>query len=166
MEKELNVIKFAMSMELEGESFYSNYSKSVKNPGAKDLFEQLTKMEEAHYKYLKAQYDNLSNGKQVDKPVSDFESPELFNKRMEQQGTASSSFETSTSDITLLRMAYLIENDFMDFYKKAAENVDDAGVKNLFLSLAEWEKGHREALEKQYKEIFESNWYNMGFYPF
>ncbi|MDI6601022.1 MAG: ferritin family protein [Thermoanaerobacteraceae bacterium] len=166
MKKELNVLNFAMNMELEGQSFYGNYSKSVKNPKARDLFESLTKMEEAHYNYLKAQYDNLSNGKSIEEPEGGFESPELFNKRMEQQNIPTTSFETSTSDITLLRMAYLIEDDFMNFYKKAAENVDDLGVKNMFSGLAEWEKGHREALEKQYKEMFEANWYNMGFYPF
>lgn len=166
MEKELNVLSFAMNMELEGQSFYDNYSKSVKNPSAKQLFEDLSKMETAHYIYLKSQYDNLSNGKTIEKPEEDLGSPEIFNKRMEQQNVQTSAFETSTSDITLLRMAYLIEDDFMNFYKKASENVEDAGVREMLLNLANWENGHRTVLEKQYKEMFESNWYNMGFYPF
>ena len=164
MEKELKILKFAMSMELDGHSFYDNYSKSVQNPTAKQLFEGLSKMETAHYEYLKSQYNNLSKGKSIAKPDRDLGNPEIFNKRVEKQQT--SSFETKTSDITLLRMAYLIEDDFMNFYKKAADNADDEGVKKLLTNLAEWEKGHREILEKQYKSMFESNWNDMGFYPF
>ncbi len=166
MEKELNVLNFAMGMELEGQSFYDNYSKSVKNPTAKQLFEDLSKMETAHYEYLKSQFENISKGKPAEKPERDLGTPEIFNKRAEQQDVKSASFETSTSDISLLRMAYLIEDDFMNFYKKAADNVDDNGVREMLLSLADWESGHRAALKKQYTAMFESNWNNMGFYPF
>ena len=157
MEKELKILKFAMSMELDGHSFYDNYAKNVQNPTTKQLFEGLSKMETAHYEYLKSQYDNLSNGKPIEKPDRNLGNPEIFNKNAAKEGNPS--FETKASDITLLRMAYLIEEDFMKFYKKAADNVDDEAVKNLLTNLSEWEKGHREMLGKQ----FESSWEKMGF---
>ncbi len=49
-------------------------------------------------------------------------------------------------------MAYLIEEDFMNFYNQAAERVEDEELKKILKHLAEWEKNHRDMIYKLYQK--------------
>jgi rubrerythrin len=56
--------------------------------------------------------------------------------------------ESMVPDLTVLRMAYLIERDFAEFYETAAQKVEGEASKALTI-LARWERGH----EKLFKDI-------------
>ena len=56
-----------------------------------------------------------------------------------------------TGELSALRIAYLIEHDAVNFYTRAAERMDDPIVKELFQTLAEWEREHRRVLEEAYR---------------
>ncbi len=61
------------------------------------------------------------------------------------------------SDVSVMRMAYLIETDFWYFYDKAAKAVDEPEVKKLLTDLAEWEKQHSDMFYKKYLELLDKN---------
>jgi rubrerythrin len=67
----------------------------------------------------------------------------------------------NTTDINeLIDFAITLEHAAYDFYKSAAEKVDNPGVKDLFLELAQDENGHANLLEmyrdnKAIGELFE-----------
>lgn len=46
-------------------------------------------------------------------------------------------------------MAYLIENDFANFYEKALEKSKNEQEKTLLETLAKWEHTHRELFYKE-----------------
>jgi len=69
-------------------------------------------------------------------------------------------------DLSVLRMAYLIEKDFVEFYAKAAEHEENPEVKKVLNLLSTWEEGHRKLIEKQMETIMERNNLDLGFYPF
>jgi hypothetical protein len=70
------------------------------------------------------------------------------------------------SDLSALRMAYLIEKGAVDFYSRAARNAADPGGQRMFADLAKMEQQHLDLLEGEYiylKGEFQSA---MGFSPF
>jgi len=71
-----------------------------------------------------------------------------------------------TSDLSALRMAYLLERDAVEFYARAAAQTNDAEGKKMYRALVEMENTHQTALETEYKLISEQFQSFMGFAPF
>ena len=58
--------------------------------------------------------------------------------------------EAMVPDLPVLRMAYLIEHDFVEFYENAASQTTGE-AKQVFLMLSQWERRH----ERLFKEFFD-----------
>ena len=71
-----------------------------------------------------------------------------------------------TSDLSALRMAYLIEKDAVDFYRRAAEQTDDPNGQRMFLDLVKMEQAHLDLLEGEYNFLQGQFQTAMGFAPF
>ena len=67
--------------------------------------------------------------------------------------------ESMTPDLPVLRMAYLIERDFADFYEMAAARAAGEAQEALNL-LARWERSH-EALFKGLHDYLFEEYVNM-----
>jgi rubrerythrin len=62
--------------------------------------------------------------------------------------------EAMVADLPVLRMAYLIERDFSEFYHQAASKAE--GDARTFLDmLALWESGHERLFKKMHDDAFE-----------
>jgi rubrerythrin len=57
-------------------------------------------------------------------------------------------------DLPVLRMAYLIERDFAEFYTQMADKVDGP-AKEVLLKLAHWERGHERLFKQFHDRAFE-----------
>jgi rubrerythrin len=62
-------------------------------------------------------------------------------------------------------MGFLIEDDFMNFYKTSSEKVKDEELKKVLLNLSSWEETHREMLDALYREMSQNYWNEMHFTP-
>jgi hypothetical protein len=71
-----------------------------------------------------------------------------------------------TSDLSALRVAYLIEKDAVDFYRRAAQGTTDPDGKRMFLDLVKMEQGHLDLLEGEYNFLRGQFQTAMGFAPF
>jgi hypothetical protein len=71
-----------------------------------------------------------------------------------------------TSDLSALRLAYLIEKDAVDFYRRAAEQTADPDGKRMFLDLVKMERAHLDLLEGEYDFLQGQFQTAMGFAPF
>lgn len=164
MKKQLQVLEYAIKMEIEGYDFYKNLATKAKKQRTKDMFSGLAEMELEHYELLMKQKEILTSGKsfeQVD--IKSMRKQNMFAERLE---TEIGDRETGLGDISIIRMAYLIENDLADFYKKAAENTQDAAGKKMYEDLADWEEEHRQTLYNEFQSYTQENWFDMGFSPF
>lgn len=159
MDKIKKILQFAMKMERQAQVFYGFYAEQVQDSELKNLFNELEEVEKDHYRLLKEKYDALMDGKdlQIISWVVDDNSgvkhTDIFSVN-----TEILSLDNSLSDITVLRMAYLIENDFAEFYKRAVGSVDVKEVKDFLQELADWEEGHRDLFYKRYQNVKMSNW--------
>lgn len=151
MKKYEQVIRYAMQMELDGSNFFKENAEKVTKETAKTLFLNLAKSEMEHYEFLKRHLDRYVSGDEF--VIEDrFEeiNPEIFEERLETEHVEEALKESDVPDITILRMAYLIERDYKEFYEKAAESADEPIIKELFETLAVWEAGHETIFKQEY----------------
>jgi len=57
-------------------------------------------------------------------------------------------------DLSILRMAYLIERDLSEFYEMAAATMEGT-AKEALTMLAEWERGHERLFKELHDKIFQ-----------
>ncbi len=148
-----SVIKYAMEMEMYGHNFFKEQGEKFENPTTKSLFLNLADVELQHYEFLKNTLDNYKESEKftVLEETLNFNDEDLiFESRKESEHIDTALEQSDVPDLTVLRMAYLIEKDFNEFYTEVGNKVEDEELKKLFNKLAEWEAGHELLFKKQY----------------
>lgn len=159
-----DVLKLAEQFEIEGFKFYRTKRDEVKNKSVADIFDYLAQMEKEHTEFIRRLRKSLEEGSEIESLPQ--QSTTYYKSRYEGQKISETSQEDDIADLSVLRMAYLIEKDFMEFYEKAAQKEIDERVKKLLLVLRDWEEGHKRIIEEEIKAIIERNNLELGFYPF
>jgi rubrerythrin len=144
------IFEYALSREYEGKRFFEENASRLKHAAAVQAFKQLAEEEQKHIDYIRGQIAALEQADQVEPAVQDMDEAGFFTTRALSEGIDQSVAEAMVPDLPVLRMAYLIERDFAEFYAQAAEKAE--GHARLVLQrLANWEHGH-ERLFKQYHD--------------
>ena len=159
-----DVLKIAEKFEIDGYKFYNEKKREVKSKAVTEIFEHLAIMEKEHTALIRRLMEDLENGREISSLPNEMENP--FVQRYEGQKLDATNPEDDLMDLSVLRMAYLIEKDFVEFYARAAEHEENPEVKKVLNLLSTWEEGHRKLIEKQMETIMERNNLDLGFYPF
>lgn len=151
MRKYSQTIRYAMQMELDGHDFFKEKAEKVSGETAKKLFLQLADIEMEHYHFLKKHLDKYTENEtfELEGRLEEIE-PEIFEDRAETEHVDAALKESDVPDITILRMAYLIERDYKEFYENAAKEADEPIIKELFETLSKWEAGHESIFKSEY----------------
>lgn len=150
------VLRYAMQMELDGANFFKENAEKFVNPTSKELFLELADVEMEHYRYLENQlkaYLETNKFDMSDEVINREEN--IFKNREESEHIEATLEQSDIPDITILRMAYLIEKDYKEFYEKQANEAKDEDIKKIFEKLANWEAGHEEIFKKEYDKRME-----------
>ena len=145
------VYLYALHREFEGKRFFVENADRLNNPVAASAFKNLAIEEQKHIEFIQSLLDAVDRS---DAPPS-ISSSELneagfFSQRLASEAIDQTVYEAMVPDLPVLRMAYLIERDFAEFYEMAAYNADGAARQALQM-LARWERGH-EKLFKQFHD--------------
>ncbi|ACI17093.1 MAG TPA: ferritin family protein [Coprothermobacter proteolyticus] len=157
LEKAISAVQYALEMEKEGVRFYGEKADEATTPSVKDLFTGLKRMEENHVDYLSKVLGHLKDENTFLDEMPPEETP--FERLKAEES------EFNFGEIAALRMAMLLEHDFAQFYKKAAEHTDDDIGKQIYLKLAKWEEEHEAAIRNELDNLMKEHWYDMGFSP-
>ncbi|MDN5343088.1 ferritin family protein [Oceanotoga sp. DSM 15011] len=157
--KVLGILDYALAKEMEGMQFYRSKSKTVNHPEVKKAFEELGNMEKDHVDYINKLINTIEEDEPIRYNVEDI--GKVFNERQKNEIVYGGDFKALRTDIPVLRMAYLIEEDFMNFYEKAANSIEDEEVKKVLNHLADWEKAHRDKIKELYDKISKDYWEHM-----
>lgn len=145
------VLRYAMQMELDGANFFRDNAEKFNNVTSKKLFLDLAETEMEHYRYLENQLKSYTENKTFDTSEEVMGREEdIFQSREESEHLEATLSESDVPDLTILRMAYLIEKDYKEFYEDAAENANDQAAKAIFTKLATWEAGHELLFKREY----------------
>ena len=157
----VKIYEYALQREHEGYDFFSSNAKKMGSRAAAGVFDKLAAEEEKHIAYINALLTRLKSA-QTTAAVSDpLLDEDLFVKRAALEHIEETVIESMIPDVTVLRMAYLIERDFAEFYEMAAAKAEEDAQQAL-LKLAAWERGHerlfKELHDRVYQEYMQMPW--------
>lgn len=158
---ENNFYVIAEEFEKSGVEFYKRNSEIISDALSKKTFIFLAKMEEEHVKFIKS----LRAAGESAAKVPEDDTKKFFEENFKKQKLDKVPAKGDLADLSILRMAYLIEKDFYEFYNRAYENSSSEKDKAVLLMLRNWEKGHLELVKKLMGDIFERSGLEAGFYP-
>jgi len=148
------IYQYALSREYEGKRFFEENANRLSHAAAVNAFNQLAEEEQKHINFIQNQIAILEDQvKDTDYRLA-LEQDGFFSKRAQSEYIDQSVAEAMVPDLPVLRMAYLIERDFAEFYESTANQVD-GDAKRVLTMLAQWERGHERLFKHFYDKAFE-----------
>lgn len=164
-EKALDVLKSAILMEVRGQAYYKSIAEKAGDEDVKNLFNIMANEEKMHAEFLSQQYSEY-------KKNNSFSEQELPGETSESavnailSGDIRNRLSGAGFEAAAISAAIDMENRASEIYTDFARQSEDANVKELFLWLADWEKGHVKILNQIDNELREKIWYDNNFWPF
>ncbi len=165
LEPALAALQMAIQTEIDGRNFYSQFARQTQDDEARAMFERLAQDEVKHLEILQAAKETLeTKGTWTEyagmEPAAAPGAPIFSRERVEQN------IMEYASDLSAVRMAYLIERDAVDFYQRALGQTEDPRGKQMFQDLMRMEQGHLDLLQGEYEFLRGQFQLSMGFSPF
>jgi len=158
----VDIYKFAMQMELDGRHFYLDLAKKTKNAGIKSVLTMMAESEAKHYNVILDMQKNDKTEYSKDVEVLT-KIKNIFAKMKEEK-----EIDVDVSQVEFYKKALEIEADSEKFYLERADEEKDPHRKEIFLTLANEEKGHCILLENLVNLVSQpdswienSEWYNI-----
>ena len=152
------VLEYALQREYEGKAFFEKNAERLSSAAAVGAFKAIAKEEQRHIEYVQAQINALNatkSGKQtITGPAPKLDETQFFANRAGTEMIEQTVNEAMVADLPVLRMAYLIERDFSEFYHQAASKAE-GDAKIILDMLARWEAGHERLFKRMHDEAFE-----------
>jgi len=146
------ILEYALEREYEGKRFFIENAGRLQNAAAAGAFKAIAEEEQKHIDFIAAQLAALNAGVSAEDP----ELPQagFFAERAESESIEMRVNESMVADLPVLRMAYLIERDFSEFYSQMASRTEGEAKKVLEM-LAHWEAGHERLFKRLHDQAFE-----------
>ncbi len=146
------ILRYALEREYEGKRFFSENAERLQNAAAQSAFKAIAEEEQRHIEYISAQIAALKSGVETASP--ELPKTGFFADRAESQSIVDTVAESMVADLPVLRMAYLIERDFAEFYEMAAGK-SEGKAKEILEMLSNWESGHERLFKRMHDTAFE-----------
>lgn len=163
--KTTDILKMAILMEKRGKAFYEAVAEQTKSEAVRKIFTIMASEEQTHIEFLSRQYLSYQKTHEFVKDdfngnPSDSIADMVLNENVKKQITAAS-YEAAA-----ISAAIDMETKAIEVYSNRAAETTDAKEKELFLWLADWEKGHHKILNDLNEELKQSIWFDNQFWPF
>ena len=148
----IKILEYALAREYQGKQFFTDYADRLQNADAAGAFKTIAAEEQKHIDFIKAQI--ASSQPNADSEIIDLPWVHFFTDQAESTSIEQIVSESMVADLPVLRMAYLIEHDFAEFYAMAAQKAEGE-PRQLLEMLAKWESGHERLSKKLHDALFE-----------
>ena len=162
----LDILKKAYQIEVDGFTFYSMTAEKTDKPAVKELFQKLADDEVQHQNFLrgigKKYQAEGESAFAVPKPTWDLSglTDHVFTEKFKTQAKG------AAFEMGVLSVGLTLETNAMAHFNKAADGADSQEVGEFYRFLAEWERGHFDALNSLLQSIRSDFWGEGGFSPF
>ena len=150
------IYQYALLREREGRDFFRDNAERFGHAAVVGVFKRLAEEEERHILFIQGLIDALdSSGDAGEATDAELDGEGFFSERADSEMLDQTVVEAMVPDLAVLRMAYLIERDFAEFYEMAAERVDDETASHSLGMLAKWERQHERLFKGLHDRAFE-----------
>jgi rubrerythrin len=149
------IYAYALQREHEGKRFFTQNAERLSHASAVGAFKQLAIEEQKHIEFIQIQIAALDQGEAPDTAMgTELDAAGFFSHRAESELLDQTVLQAMVPDLPVLRMAYLIERDFAEFYEMAAAK-SEGEAKQVLEMLAQWERGHERFFKQLHDRAFE-----------
>jgi len=149
------IYEYALAREHEGKRFFDTNAERLSHPAAVDAFRRLAMEEQKHIEFITLQLSALDQGRTTNAEAGvALDSAGFFNQRGASELIDQTVSESMLPDLPVLRMAYLIEQDFAEFYQMAGDKAEGTAQSVLHM-LAQWERGHERFFKEWHDKVFQ-----------
>lgn len=149
------IYQYALQREYEGKRFFEENAARLSHAAAVGAFRNLAAEEQKHIEFIQSQIDALDKGASPALAMGVvLEKEGFFSQRAASEALDQTVIEAMVPDLPVLRMAYLIEHDFAEFYEMAASK-SEGEAKQVLTMLANWERGHERLFKMYHDKAFE-----------
>lgn len=164
-QKALEIIKSAILMEVRGQAFYNNVIEQTKSEDVWNIFNIMANEEKLHADYLLKQYTSIKqSGKPSQMVLPETSAENIVNLILSPE--IKNQISGAGYEAAAISASIDMENKAVEIYTDFATKSEEPEIKELFLWLANWEKGHVKILSELDKELREKIWYDNNFWPF
>ena len=162
--KVIDILKKAILLEQQGQSFYRNVAAQTESEAVKNIFSIMADEELKHEQMLTEQASSYQRGEGFSSG-SDMGRPEEFSvhvlsEKIKEQISASS-YEAAS-----IAASVAFEKRAVDLYSSRAETASDEAEKSMYAELAIWERTHLTFISGIYDDLLESTYYDSSYWPF
>lgn len=147
----MNILEFAINMELEGEKYYKEQAEKNNDNSLKNIFLILAKDENNHAEILQNKSNNLpyelNNNETLSEAKNLFKGIKDFKNEIKQ----------TPDQLDLYRAALEKEKESIQLYEKLLSEANDDKSKDLFNFLINQEKDHYTTLDELVSQLNKSN---------
>ncbi|MBR9690587.1 ferritin family protein [Candidatus Woesearchaeota archaeon] len=133
----MDAFAFAMKMETEGILMYEKILSKTTNPGLRSILQMLIGQEKQHYHL----FEYMKDSADADMKKVSFKGIKTMFEKMREKGE-----KLPDDQVKMYKRIQKVEEDSEKTYKEIAEKVDDEGVKQQILTIADEEHRHAEIM--------------------
>lgn len=163
MDARLDIIKNAMLLEKQGETFYLATASTTKHPEVKELFETFAREEVEHFKTLQKMFENIKATGKVAASTQLPEMAETVDKILTDK--IRESVKASDYEAAAIAASMNFEEKAVKYYAEQADRAEDENEKKLYTELSNWEKTHLHFLADLNDSLREDIWNDQNFWP-
>lgn len=157
----LDVLRNAITMEMEGKDFFERAAKAMKHPRAKEMFSSLVRQEQKHVEVIEEEMRRLESGRGWG-ALSDVRStaprmPQISVFR--DREVSRRKIKDGASELEVLEIGMTVERKSIEYYRSAALKATDPGARELFDWLVGQEAGHLTILTAEHDSRSGSGFY-------
>lgn len=149
------IYEYALAREHEGKRFFQENAARLSHSAAVGAFQRLAEEEQRHIEFIQLQISLLENpgSANPETPHSPLDT-DYFTRRATSEVIDQTVYESMVPDLPVLRMAYLIERDFAEFYEASSRTVE-GHARAVLESLAAWERNHERFFKQLHDRVLE-----------
>lgn len=144
--KVLQALNMGIQSEVAAYVFYFEASKKPEAAPFKDILESLALDEKAHFTALEGRHHSIVTSEMWVSTADIMKQdglPEVSESMAEKHQALIDEVKTASTAMTILEIAYRLEEEAYDLFTREAGTTDDDQVKEMFLKLAKFEEGHK-----------------------
>jgi rubrerythrin len=164
-EATLKALRTAIEAELTGHEFYKNAAQTTDDPSGKAAFGRMAAEEKKHFEYLRHQYRAVLEQGGYDFSKSLVREPHEHGTSPIFSEAIRARIKDSHFEVSALTIGMKLEFDAVKFYESCAQEAEDEKARELYLELAEWERGHYEAFQQELETLKEDYFEANQFFP-
>jgi len=162
-EEIFNILKGAILLEKRGKALYQHTAQQTSSDGVRQIFETLADEEDKHINYLTDYYTGIMENNEAEPAVIQ-DSPAGIHKNV-LMGEVVGSISAAGYEAAAISAAIELENNSINYYSEQSQKASNRAGKDLFDTLAHWEKTHLKILTGLDRELRERIWHDSNFWP-